>query len=139
LIIQACGAILGGAGANRLKDRFGEENLFKVVPFFITVAILLLPTPYFALSLFLMGFSDSILYVVLTNKINHHIQSDERATILSLNSMFFSIVMIALFPLFGILADQTGLASAFIVLAAATGILAFLNVLKIRFKRSIGV
>ncbi|MGB7593957.1 MAG: MFS transporter [Erysipelotrichaceae bacterium] len=139
LIIQSCGAILGGAGANRLKVRFSEETLFRVVPFFITLAILLLPTPFFALSLFLMGFSDSILYVVLTNKINHHIQSDERATILSLNSMFFSIVMIVLFPAFGILADKTGLASAFFVLAAATAILAILNVLKIRFKRSIGV
>jgi MFS family permease len=139
LVLQSCGAILGGASANVLKVRFSEENLFKVIPFFITLAIVLLPTPLFALSLFLMGFSDSILYVVLTNLINHHIQSDERATILSLNSMFFSIVMIALFPAFGILADKTGLAVAFFTLAGASGILALLNVFKIRFKRSNGV
>lgn len=139
LILQSGGAILGGASANILKVKFNEDNLFRVIPFFIVTAILLLPTPFFALSLFLMGFSDSILYVILTNMINHRIQSDERATILSLNSMFFSIVMIVLFPAFGILADNAGLITAFITLGIVTAILAVLNVLKIRFKRSIGV
>jgi MFS family permease len=135
LVLQSGGAILGGASANYLKVSFNEENIFKIIPFFITIAIFLIPTPYFAFSLFFMGFSDSILYVVLANKINHAIQSDERATILSLNSMFFSIVMIVLFPVFGILADQTGLTIAFFTLGSATGILAVLNALKIRFKR----
>ncbi len=131
LILQAGGAILGGASANYLKMRYGEDRLFRVVPVLIVVALLLLTTPIFGLSLFLMGFSDSVLYVVLTNKINRTIRSDERATILSLNSMFFSIVMIVMFPAFGILADKTGLASAFFLLAGAAGILALLNVVKI--------
>ncbi|TFG82526.1 MAG: MFS transporter, partial [Erysipelotrichales bacterium] len=34
LILQTGGAILGGASANLLKNRFGEERLFKVIPFF---------------------------------------------------------------------------------------------------------
>lgn len=135
LILQSGGAIIGGASANLLKVRYNEENLLRIIPFLIAIAIVLIPTPYFVFSLFFMGFSDSILYVVLTNKINHRIQSDERATILSLNSIFFSIVMIGLFPAFGIFADQSGLSIAFVTLGSATGILAVLNGLKIRFKR----
>jgi MFS family permease len=136
LVLQASGAILGGLSAYRLKKRFGDEILFRTIPFIICCAIVLIPTPFFPLSLFLMGFSDSILYVVLTDKINVHIRSDERATILSLNSMFFSIVMIVLFPVFGILADRNSLPVAFQVLAFATGLMATLNLIKFKKGRA---
>lgn len=135
LLLQAVGAILGGYFADRLKRRFDEALLFRLFPWGIVFAIALAPTPFFPISLMMLGFSDSVLYVVLTNRVNRNIQSDERATILSLNSMFFSIVMIALFPIFGVFADQNGLPMAFFGLAILTGLVALANGLKIRYRR----
>jgi len=135
LVLQAIGAITGGLVADRLKVRFNEELLFGVFPFLIALAVAMIPTPLFVVSLFLMGLADSVLYVVLTNLINHRISSDQRATILSLNSMFFSIVMIVLFPVFGMFGDRFGLDRSFYVLAILIGIVALLNRMKIRAKR----
>ena len=42
------------------------------------------------------------------------IPSEHRATLISINSMFFSIAMIILFPIAGSLADRFGLARIFV-------------------------
>jgi MFS family permease len=44
------------------------------------------------------------------------IPSRQRATLISINSMFFSIGMIILFPIAGFLADKFGLAQIFAML-----------------------
>jgi len=77
-------------------------------------------------SLFLLGFLDSLLYVTLMHVINESIQSHQRATLLSVNSMFFSLVMIIIFPLFGYIAEFTSLGLAFSILAGFTSVIALI-------------
>ena len=71
------------------------------------------------------GFCNSVLYPVQSGILNKMIPSEQRATLISVNSMFFSIGMIILFPIVGFLADYLGLAIVF----ALTGVLLFLFIM----------
>lgn len=59
------------------------------------------------------GFCNAMLYPVQSDQLNRLIPSGQRATLISVNSMFFSIGMILLFPLAGALADRLGLIRVF--------------------------
>lgn len=59
------------------------------------------------------GFFNSMLYPVQSAQLNGLIPSGQRATLISVNSMFFSVGMILLFPLAGALADRWGLTRVF--------------------------
>lgn len=55
------------------------------------------------------GFCNSVLYPVQSDSLNRLIPSDQRATLISVNSLFFSVAMILMFPTAGMMADQWGL------------------------------
>ncbi|MDE7201830.1 MAG: MFS transporter [Lachnospiraceae bacterium] len=67
-------------------------------------------------ALVMAGFSNSVLYPVQSELLNSLIPSAQRATLISVNSMFFSIGMILLFPLAGVLADRWGLTAIFVAI-----------------------
>lgn len=56
---------------------------------------------------------NSALYPVQSNSLNSLIPSEQRATLISVNSLFFSAGMILIFPIVGALADSLGLSSVF--------------------------
>lgn len=66
------------------------------------------------------SFFNSVLYPLESEQLNSLIPSGQRATLISVNSMFFSIGMILLFPLAGFLADVWGLT---MVLVGTGGVL----------------
>lgn len=63
-----------------------------------------------------LGFFTSILQPISSNKINNLVESKQRATIISIDSMFFSLAMILLFPLSGYIAENISMEIAFIVI-----------------------
>lgn len=65
------------------------------------------------------GFFNSVLYPVQSEQLNSLIPSGQRATLISVDSLFFSIGMIVLFPLAGVLADRWGLTTVFAALGLA--------------------
>lgn len=60
------------------------------------------------------GFCNSVLYPVHSELLNRLIPSEQRATLISVDSMFFSISMLLMFPLAGVMADRWGLTSVFV-------------------------
>ena len=62
------------------------------------------------------GFANAALYPIQSDSLNALIPSEQRATLSSVDSMCFSIVMIVLFPLAGALADRWGLKTVFLLL-----------------------
>lgn len=54
--------------------------------------------------------ANATLYPLQSNELNKMIPSEQRATIISVSSMCFSVIMIILFPLMGYLADDMGMA-----------------------------
>lgn len=64
-------------------------------------------------------FFNAALYPVQSEQLNALIPSGQRATLISVNSMFFSVAMIVLFPLVGVAADRCGLVAVLAAVGAA--------------------
>lgn len=64
------------------------------------------------------SFCNSLLYPIQSISLNRLIPSGQRATLISVNSMAFSVGMVLLFPVVGALADMLGLATVFLGLGA---------------------
>lgn len=62
-----------------------------------------------------IGFLTSILQPISSNLINSMVESNQRATIISVESMFYSIMMIILFPICGLIGDRVYLELSFIM------------------------
>lgn len=79
----------------------------------------------------MMGFANALLYPLQSASLNRLIPSNQRATILSVSSMVFSIFMIVLFPVIGLLADILKLKSIFLIIGAVLfGVMIILRLVK---------
>ncbi|MHB8127887.1 MAG: MFS transporter [Mobilitalea sp.] len=78
----------------------------------------------------IINYANAVLYPIQSQAINELIPSKQRATIISVNSMIFSILMFVLFPLCGFIADKSDLHFVFLGL----GILQLLIMLSINRK-----
>lgn len=65
--------------------------------------------------LLLISFFNASLYPLQSASLNQLIPSEQRATIISVGSMVFSVFMIVLFPMMGFIGDKFGLEKAFLV------------------------
>ena len=63
-----------------------------------------------------INYANSALYPIQSAAINELIPSKQRATIISVNSMLFSIMMMVLFPICGLVADRMNLHLTFLML-----------------------
>lgn len=111
------GAIIANL-VNRINRRMGNRRFFLSISWLSVVCLFgmaLSPQklPFFVL----LSMADSALFVASSNFVNQMIPSRQRATILSIGSMLFSLAMIIIFPVFGGIADLYGFTVAFWVLA----------------------
>ncbi|WP_312812308.1 MFS transporter [Sedimentibacter sp.] len=65
----------------------------------------------------LTNLTGGLAFTILSDYINGRIPSESRATILSFESLWFSIFMIGVFPLFGFIAEKIGLTLTFGIIA----------------------
>lgn len=65
----------------------------------------------------LTSVTGGLAYTIFSDYINSRIPSEYRATILSFDSFCFSIFMICIFPLFGLMADKIGMSITFAIMA----------------------
>lgn len=63
-----------------------------------------------------MNYVNALLYPIQSEALNELIPSEQRATIISIDSMIFSFSMICMFPLCGLFADKFNLHITFFVL-----------------------
>lgn len=125
-IVLACGA---GAAAFLATQTHRLESRFKLKGI-LTVASLLAVIAFWGMTLegiekysfVVLSGLEGVLFVSMGDYINKLIPSKQRATILSLQSMVFSVFMILLFPLVGKLGDLYGLSSAFKVIASVSSV-----------------
>lgn len=128
LAAQAMAAAAGALVADRVDKRFGDDKILRIVPPIIAVSILALYFAPLTLAAFcVMNFFEALIFVATRDYINKTIPSDKRATILSFESLMFSVVMIALFPVFGLVSDHIGLEWAFVILGGLMLALSLVN------------
>lgn len=84
-------------------------------------------TKYEYVFFIVMSVIETIIFVTTSDYINKLIPSENRATILSLQSMVFSFFMIVIFPLVGKLGDSYSLTFSFKILAILATLFMFVN------------
>ncbi len=121
LVIESLAGIIAGIIVSKVMAKLGKFKLLLYMPMLICLGLICLPfMPLSVIALSIMSFCESILYVAMTKYINDSIESEYRATILSFSSMVFSVIMIIVFPVVGLLGESYGLKTGFLILAIFT-------------------
>lgn len=108
---------IGGYFAEEIEKRFQHKLVLYIIPLLMIASIFLIQIEEIIfLPFILLGFLDSLFYVILGDYLNKLVPSNKRATIISFNSFSFSVIMIILFPLIGFIGDQYSLKTSFFVL-----------------------
>jgi MFS family permease len=120
LIMLLAGAIsiLGALSSEWFLSRFGHKAKY-VASFLMGCGIIVMSRYSLFVSILAfaaINYANSVLYPIQSAAINELIPSKQRATIISVNSMIFSILMVLLFPICGLLADNTDLHLVFLTL-----------------------
>ncbi len=116
-VFQLAGA-LGGARAHAFSERFGAKTalvLALLSPLFF-VLLGLFPGAWLLPLIPANALLWNLAYPVLLERLNLAVDSDVRATVLSLAAMAGSVTFIVVSPLFGRLVDAISLGAAFITL-----------------------
>ncbi|MCK4551636.1 MAG: MFS transporter [Tenericutes bacterium] len=126
-------AAIGGFLASRIEKKVGEKKLLYILPIVLAMCFwaTLIPT-YGFIGFIIIGFIDSLFFVVIFDYINRLIPSETRASVLSFFGMCFSFVMILTFPIMGIIGDSTSIWWAFLFIAVVIScvVLILLYILK---------
>jgi MFS family permease len=116
IALQCLVSGLAGLAAPRVEKRYGEIGLLNFLPLiqlFCLWGIAL--SPWKEAFFILTGIAEGILFVARSDYINKAIPSEYRATILSFQSMLFSVLMILIFPLLGWIGDRWSLELGFLI------------------------
>jgi len=133
LAIHSLFAAVGGVLAYKLEKKYKERKILMFIPLLMTISFwLILIDDIIFIPFIILGFLDSIFYVVLGGYINKIIPSETRATALSFSGLMFSVVMIVIFPLIGAIGDRYNLKTSFFILAIIITLFYFflLNILR---------
>lgn len=121
-IVLASTSLLGlifSALAHKIEPLLGQKRLIGAASFSILLCLFGIAFTPFVIPFFLgMAILDGILFVVFSDYINQLIPSDYRATLLSFQSMLFSVMMIILFPIIGWIAETYSFEMSFKILFA---------------------
>lgn len=102
-IISCLGALASDYLYQKLDDKVA---LLGAVVIALTMVCYGVNIPILAIVVFVISnFFNAVLYPIESECLNRLIPSEQRATLISINSMFFSIMMIVMFPIAGLLAD----------------------------------
>lgn len=107
MLFAGISSCLGAVGSQWFTGKFGKRAGF------ISAAVIALSLvcfgferPVLSVVVFVFaGFFNSVLYPIKSEALNRLIPSRQRATLISVESMFFSVAMIVLFPLAGKMAE----------------------------------
>lgn len=130
LSVSAAAAAVGAVFADRIEKRLGETVILRTAPFMIAISIIGMYFIRMALLPFcIMSVVETIVFVATRDYINQTISSQQRATILSFESVMFSLVMILIFPLFGLLSDLIEIRYTFILLGGLMFVMSIVNLI----------
>jgi predicted MFS family arabinose efflux permease len=115
--------VLGSVGSVRLADRLGDRRLFRWAPLVMAAGVIglgLVPT-FGGLAVFgLACFSVSAMRPVVEARMLAETPGSVRATILSFDSLIFRLLLAAMSPFSGLVADAYSLPVAFVALGTLT-------------------
>lgn len=96
-----------------------KENTKYAISILMGVSIVMISSKNIVISIIffgIMNYANSVLYPIQSSSLNKLIPSEQRATIISIDSMMFSFTMVCLFPVCGLLGDVFNLHITFFIL-----------------------
>ena len=114
-------AALGAFISHKIEEKLSLKTILWSNVVLITLGFSFFFIPLVSIISFLvLSFLDGGLYVVMNALLNRKTKSEIRATVLSINSMFFSFLMVGLFPLFGWMVQEIDFLSSFLLFGLTT-------------------
>lgn len=120
LLVVGAASCLGAFLSEKIYARFGKKTSFAAAAV-IGAALVCYGFHNVAVSVVTFaatGFCNALLYPIQSDSLNDLIPSEQRATLISVDSMFFSIAMILVFPAAGAAADVFGLTGVLVGIGA---------------------
>lgn len=118
LSIGAAASIIAGLNTHRIEKKFKFSGVLYTSLIISALSFWTITFKGMAeISIVIMTMSESVFFIVTSDYINKLIPSEQRATVLSFQSMAFSFFMILLFPVVGKIGDLYGLINAFRLVA----------------------
>lgn len=136
MLLGGISACIGAITCEKVIGVFKDKTKY-VASIFMGISIVFISGKSLVISVIffaVMNYVNSLLYPIQSTSLNKLIPSEQRATIISIDSMIFSLCMICMFPLCGLIADKFDLHITFLVLGIVQILLIILLVNK---KRSI--
>lgn len=127
--------MFASANADRIVNRIGEWNWLRFAPVLVVIGILgigIIPTVIGILIFAIASFASAVTRPLVEDLIQRQSPSSVRATILSVDSLVRTIMLVFIEPVLGFVADTRGLPFSFLVMAAGTAILIFLLIFRWR-------
>ena len=131
-ILSSIGAIL----SSKVYEKFKSIGWISI-SMIISILILFMGNVTKSISLLiflLIGFLTSILQPISSKLINSMVASKQRATIISVESMFYSMMMIILFPICGFIGDKISLDISFEIIGFIGLLITSIEILIIKKK-----
>ncbi len=119
LAVTSVFGVLIAAIAYKIEKGLGEKKVVILTGFLPSLLFLMTAvTKAEPVALVLVAALEGFMFVVFGDYINKRIPSEHRATLLSFESMLFSIMMIVFFPIIGAISEHYGFKTAFGIIAA---------------------
>src|SRR6056297_792169 len=122
LSASSLAAAFGAANTYRLEIKFTFKKLLIILSAVGIISFWGMTTFLIVPSFVMITIIETILFIVMGNYINKLIKSEQRATLLSLQSMAFSFFMIVIFPIVGKIGDSYTLQTSFVFIAVVSTI-----------------
>ncbi|MBI1881238.1 MAG: MFS transporter [Chloroflexi bacterium] len=116
----------GSTWSDRIQAHFGERRVLYTAPVFIVSSLILLAAFQLLPALLfiaVIGFVTAVLRPLVLSHIQNEVPDDIRATILSMQSLMFTLLLTISEPILGFIADQSGLPAAYVGLAGSLSLL----------------
>lgn len=131
-ILSAIGAIL----SDKIYKKYNASGWLSI-SMIISFLLILMGNISKELSIFTflaIGFLTAILQPISSKLINSMVESKQRATIISVESMFYSLMMIILFPVCGLIGDLLSLELSFEIIGIIGVVITTIEILILKKK-----
>ena len=118
--------MFGSAMSSQVRERVGENRILYAAPVVIILVLIALALLQIWPALVLVAvisFSTAVLRPIVMSRIQNQVNDDVRATVISMQSLTFTLIAAIAQPTLGYVADQAGLPAAYVALAVAMGLI----------------
>lgn len=118
MLLASVMSCIGAISSEKFLGKFGKQGKY-IASSLIGTGIIVMSSNILIVSVIafaIISYANAVLYPIQSQSINELIPSKHRATIISVDSMIFSMMMIVLFPICGLVADYRDLPAVFLIL-----------------------